>query len=97
MAFMFADPIIKEDKNKPGEMIETYMPLDLEKEYFDIKESICDLGKKFGIKKVAVNSRSLQETIIENPKIIHISCHGDFDTIEKKFYLAFEKELTGEE
>jgi hypothetical protein len=36
MAFMFADPIIKKDKNKTGEMIATYMPLDLEKEYLDI-------------------------------------------------------------
>jgi hypothetical protein len=40
MAFMFADPIIKEDKNNKGKMIETYMPLNLDKEYLDIKESI---------------------------------------------------------
>jgi hypothetical protein len=79
MAFMFADPIIKEDKNRPGKMIETHMPLDLEKEYLDIKESICDEDKKFTIKKVAINSRSLSDTLTDNPKIIHISCHGDYD------------------
>ena len=45
MAFMFADPIVKEDKKEPGKMIETYMPLDLEKEYTDIKDSICSIGK----------------------------------------------------
>jgi hypothetical protein len=61
-------------------MIATYMPLDLEKEYVDIKESICNNGKKFAIKKIAINSRSLQDTLTDNPKIIHISCHGDYDT-----------------
>ena len=61
-------------------MVETYMPLDLEKEYLDIKESISYTGKKFLIKKVAINSRSLGDTLTDNPKIIHISCHGDFDT-----------------
>jgi len=76
---MFADPIIKESKNHPGQMIETYMPLDLEKEYMDIKESICNEDKKFKIKKVAINSRSLADTLTDNPKIIHISCHGDYD------------------
>jgi hypothetical protein len=96
MAFMFADPIIKEDRKK-GKMVETFMPLDLEKEYLDIKDSICSIGKKFSIKKVAINSRSLQDTLTDNPKIMHISCHGDFDMKEKKYYLAFEKELTGEE
>ena len=80
MAFMFADHIIKEDKRHRGQMIETYMPLDLDKEYSDIKESICNIGKKFSIKKVAINSRSLGDTLTDNPKIIHISCHGDFDT-----------------
>jgi len=97
MAFMFADPIIKEDKRRSGEMIETFMPLDLEKEYLDIKESICNEDKKFSIKKVAINSRSLSDTLTDNPKIIHISCHGDYDKESDSYYLAFEKEHTGEE
>ena len=97
MAFMFADPIIKEDKKKQGEMIETWMPLDLEKEYMDIKESIHNEEKAFSIKKVAINSRSLADTLTDNPKIIHISCHGDYDRKSDSYYLAFEKELTGEE
>jgi len=78
-------------------MIETFMPLDLDKEFMDIKQSICNIGKNFLIKKVAINSRSLQDTLTDNPKIIHISCLGDYDTKSKNFYLAFEKEFTGEE
>jgi hypothetical protein len=45
MAFLYADPIIKEDKRNPGNMTETYMPLDLDKEYKDIKENISRINK----------------------------------------------------
>ena len=51
--------------------------------------------REFSIKKIAVNSSSFLNTINENPKIIHVSCHGD--SLNKSFYLAFEKEFTGEE
>ena len=34
---------------------------------------------------------------MDNPKIIHVSCHGDYDKNMNKFYLGFEKEGTGEE
>jgi hypothetical protein len=78
-------------------MIETYMPLDLEKEYLDIKESICNESKKFTIKKIAINSNSLSDALIDNPKIVHISCHGDYSKKLGSFYLAFEKEQNGEE
>lgn len=79
MAFLYADPIIKRDKFDRDKMVETFMPLDLEKEYNYIKENISKTGKSFFINKVAVNSVSLQETLRENPKIIHVSCHGDYD------------------
>ena len=94
---MFADPIIKENKNNPKGMVETFMPLDLEQEYMDIKESVSGVGKKFFINKIAINSRSLQDTLTDNPKIIHISCHGDYDKKNENYYLAFEKEFSGEE
>ena len=76
MAFLYADPIIKTDKQS-GKLVETYMPLDLIKEYQQIKENINLAGKEFTLKKIAVNCTSLLETIKDNPKIIHISCHGD--------------------
>ena len=77
-------------------MIETHQPLDLIQEYQQIKENILECKKKFSIKKIAVNSRSFVSTIDENPKIIHVSCHGD-EIKKNGFYLAFEKECTGEE
>jgi hypothetical protein len=59
MAFLYADPIIKKDKKNPLKMVETYMPLDLEKEYNIIKENISMINKEFSIKKIAVNGASL--------------------------------------
>ena len=53
--------------------------------------------KQFKIKKIAANSTSFNNTIIENPKIMHVSCHGDFNPVDKQFYLAFESEYTGME
>ena len=96
MAFLYADPIIKQSANL-NKMCETYMPLDLDKEYKYINNTICDLRKTFSIKKIAVNSRALLNTLKENPKIIHISCHGGIAKQTDEFYLGFEKEGTGEE
>ena len=51
------------------------------------------------MKKIAVNSSELLATLKDNPKVIHISCHGDIenDKNSDKYYLGFEKEGTGEE
>jgi hypothetical protein len=40
---------------------------------------------------------ALQNTLMDNPKIIHVSCHGGYDDVQKKYYLGFEKEGTGQE
>ena len=33
--------------------------------------------------------------MLQNPKIVHIFCHGDFDKETKEFYLHFEEYGTG--
>ena len=80
MAFLFANPIVKKSKNftKDG-YIPTYMPLDLEEEYKQIVDNISLAEKNFKIKKEAVNRNSLINAFNDSPKIIHISCHGDYD------------------
>lgn len=45
--------------------------------------------------KQAINFESLKEMITRKPKIIHISCHGDFCEKNKQFYLQFETPGTG--
>ena len=44
----------------------------------------------FVITKKAMNTKSLQDIICQNPKIIHISCHGSYDEQQKEFYLSIE-------
>ena len=95
MAFLYANPIVK--KSREDKYIPTYMPLDLEEEYNQIVSNIGQAGKEFKIKKEAVTRQSLAGVVTDSPKIIHISCHGDFDKTEAAFYLAFEVEGTGEE
>ena len=78
MAFLYADPIIRIDPQNTNRMIETQTPLDLIQEYQQIKENLLECNKKFSLNKIAVNSRSFVNAINENPKIIHLSCHGDY-------------------
>ena len=43
--------------------------------------------REFRIAKEAINFESLKRMIAKGPKMIHISCHGDYDPQEKEFYL----------
>jgi CHAT domain-containing protein len=43
----------------------------------------------------AINFESFKQTLTKCPKMIHISCHGDFDPIMNEFYLQFEELGTG--
>ena len=45
--------------------------------------------------KEAVNLETFKQVQTKEPKIIHISCHGDFDQKTKEFYLKFEEYGTG--
>ena len=51
--------------------------------------------KEIKIMKTAVNFESLKQALTMNPKLIHFSCHGDFDQNLKEFYLLFEQRGTG--
>lgn len=42
--------------------------------------------------KQPINFESLSLIKTQKPKILHISCHGDFDHSKKEFYLQFEDE-----
>ena len=49
-----------------------------------------DTNKEFRIAKEAINYDSLKVMINKKPKMIHISCHGDYDEDSGQFYLIFE-------
>jgi CHAT domain-containing protein len=47
------------------------------------------------IRKDAANFEILKQILSKKPKIIHISCHGDYEESVKQFYLAFEEKDSG--
>lgn len=88
MAFLYADPIVRQEID--GKLYAVETPLELDAEYQHIIDNLKTTGKQFSILKEAVNFESLQNIISKAPKIIHISCHGAYDTKMKEFYLALE-------
>jgi basic membrane lipoprotein Med (substrate-binding protein (PBP1-ABC) superfamily) len=89
MAYLYADPIVKKN-NLTKELEAADQPLDLNVEYSDIIKNLKDIGKQFTIVRESANVESIQRIISQNPKVIHISCHGDYDKDTQKFYLAIE-------
>jgi len=53
--------------------------LSTELEYRRLVEILKMTNKEFRIAKEAINYDSLKVMINKKPKMIHISCHGDFD------------------
>ena len=47
------------------------------------------------MRKEAADFETLKLILSKEPKIIHISCHGDYNEQKKQFYLAFEKKDSG--
>ena len=59
-------------------------------EYRRLVEILKETNKEFRISKEAINYDSLKVMINKKPKMIHISCHGDYDNQSGEFYLIFE-------
>ena len=47
------------------------------------------------MRKEVANLETLHIQLSKKPKIIHISCHADYDSRMKQFFLAFEEKDTG--
>ena len=76
MVFMFADPLVVDNN---GTMMEYIVPLDLDTEYANISNNLYLTGKEFRLQRRAMTLDSISDVITQNPKILHISCHGSYD------------------
>ncbi len=92
LAFLYADPLVYLD-NFTLKPIDA--PLDTEIEFRQIFEFLKNCKKQFVIRKDAANFEVLKQVIASKPKIIHITCHGDYEAKLNEFYLAFEEKDTG--
>jgi hypothetical protein len=72
-----------------------YDHLDCEQEYTMLVKILKQNKKETRINKMPLNFESFKQVLTLNPKMIHISCHGDYDKVQKEFYLAFEENGTG--
>ena len=61
--------------------------LQTEIEYRRLVDALKRTEKEFRIAKEAINFESLKMMLTKKPKMIHISCHGDYDHNSKEFYL----------
>jgi hypothetical protein len=89
MAYLYADPIVREEAG--GKIVAIDTPLNLEEEFPMLVENLRSTKKQFSILKEPINYSSLSMVIQKRPKILHISSHGMFDSQTNQFYLAIEQ------
>ena len=65
------------------------LPIDHNAEINDIIETLESSNKMINFRIETATVDSLQKVLLCKPKIVHLSCHGDYDN-ENKTYLAFE-------
>ena len=93
LAYIWAEPLMESHKTKGLVAIDN--PLDFEKEFMCIYNILKRMEKEILIRKDAGNFDTLSQVLNKQPKIIHISCHGDYDSSNDQFFLALEEKNTG--
>jgi len=93
LAYLWADPLM--ERCETGGLKQVENPLDFEHEFKSIYDILRRTEKKIVIRKEAGNLQSLSEILGKKPKMLHISCHGDFDQQLKQYYLALEEKDNG--
>ena len=76
-------------------MVPLYDQLDCEEEYKKLVSILKQTQHLIRLTKTPLNFESFKQVLARKPKMIHISCHGDYDQKLKEFYLQFEQSGTG--
>lgn len=99
LAYFYSSPLVQmtTDPQDPGKQNLTplYNLLDYEMEYTQLVKILQQLKKETKINKMPLNFESFKQVLAQNPKMIHITCHGDYDFATREFYLAFEDNGSG--
>lgn len=80
---LFAHPLMSSNSEFPIDGI-TY-----EKEILDLKDELVQLELEINFSYGILTTENLKDTLLKNPTILHLICHGGFDP-KGKFYLGFE-------
>ena len=81
MVFFYSQPLFLNLNSKVDLYhfypIENNLNFDLE--YSRLEQIIKENNKEFNIMKEPLNFESFRQIMLKEPKIVHISCHGDYD------------------
>ncbi len=89
---MYAVPLIKK---QDGHEYSMGLPIDYQTEIQELTSSLTQTNKAVNIRIEPASIDSFNNLFLVKPKILHLSCHGDYDKRSEQYYLAFEssKEL----
>ncbi|KRX07113.1 hypothetical protein PPERSA_09327 [Pseudocohnilembus persalinus] len=96
LAILYADPSCCFQKNDKQRLYQPSLPVNYQNELKNFKQILhynCEPKKsllKYEIK--VANKKNLQKIFIENPSIIHFSCHGDYIKELQSFVLYIEND-----
>ena len=93
VAVLYSSPlVVKTIKRSGQESINMMMndPVDYIGECSSILKLLNSSNKKLNVHIECANSDQLAKLIRKKPKVLHISCHGDFDPESQEYFLEFE-------
>ena len=70
-------------------------PLDINAEIDEIIENLESTNKMVNFRMETATVEALQNLFLIKPKIVLLSCHGDYDKEDKTYFLAFESKNIG--
>ena len=90
IALLYSNPLIKSDNHEKEFALSD--PIDYENEIKIVKETLENSGKNVSIQFEIANLNSIRKILLKKPKILHISCHGEYEEVngEERFFLHFE-------
>ena len=92
IAYLYSVPLVKTENSKIKSM---GLPIDHNAEIDEIIENLEATNKIVNFRMETATVEALQNLFLIKPKIVHLSCHGDYDRKEETYYLAFESKNIG--
>lgn len=87
LAYLYSVPLVREEKSVIKSM---GLPIDHNTEIDDLIEGLETTGKSVNVRMDIATIDSFTNLLMIKPKVVHLSCHGDFDKETDSYYLAFE-------
>ena len=94
-ALLYSHPLVQSISKPNGETYTNALlhdPVDFAGECDQVLRSFRDLGMGLSCHIECATSEQLIKMIQKKPKVLHISCHGDYDKATDEYFLEFENQ-----